>query len=263
MDAKQALEGFYAVCDEESRLEPKHGQVEFLTTMRYIERYLRPGMRVLEIGAGTGRYSRAIAKMGYAVDAIELVQSNIDRFCEKIEEGMKIRLWQGNALDLSAISDGEYDMVLLLGPMYHLYTSGDQRRAFSEAVRVTKIGGHLMTAYCIADASILMHGFVKGNIHSLIERGMVDTEKFIARSQPEDIFQLWRKEDIEALTASFPVCRLHYAATDLAANYQRDAIDAMDDETFALYMKYHFFLCERPDLVGATHHVLDVLRREG
>lgn len=262
MEAKEVLDRFYAVCDEESRLSAKHGQVEFLTTMRYIGRFLSPGMRVLEIGAGTGRYSRALAKMGFRVDAVELVQSNIDRFRSLIEEGMDIRLWQGNALSLADIADSEYDLVLLLGPMYHLFTPEDQRRAFSEAVRVTKNGGTLMTAYCIADASILMHGFVKGNVHRLIENGMLDTERFIARSKPEDVFQLWRKEDIEALTALFPVRRLHYVAADLAANYQRDALDNMDDETFALFMQYHFAICERSDLVGATHHALDVLRVE-
>ena len=54
-DVFQTLTNFYSNYDEEGRLLSKHGQVEYLTTMRYIEKYLRPGMRVLEIGAGTGR----------------------------------------------------------------------------------------------------------------------------------------------------------------------------------------------------------------
>ena len=51
-----------------------------LTTMRYIDKYIKPGDRVLEIGAETGRYSHALARQGYAVDAVELVEHNIEIF---------------------------------------------------------------------------------------------------------------------------------------------------------------------------------------
>ena len=64
---------YYNNYDEDSRLSPRHGTVEFLTTMRYIEKYIKPGSRVLEIGAGTGRYSHTLARLGYTVDAVELV----------------------------------------------------------------------------------------------------------------------------------------------------------------------------------------------
>ena len=75
------LKEFYEKhCDEDARLGSRHGAVEFLTTMRYIEKYLKPGDRVIEIGAGTGRYSHALARKGYAVDAVELLGHNIDVF---------------------------------------------------------------------------------------------------------------------------------------------------------------------------------------
>lgn len=261
MERKAVLEAWYAGYDEEARLASRHGQVEFLTTMRYIERYLQPGMRVLEIGAGTGRYSRAIAAQGYRVDAIELVQSNVERFQSLTAAGMDVHVRQGDALEMDNVPAEGYDLVLLLGPMYHLFTPEEQRRAYANALRATRSGGILMTAFCIADASILMYGFVRGNIFQLLESGMLDPEGFIARSDPKDLFQLWRKEDIDALTGQFAVQRLHYVATDLAANYQREAMDAMDERAFAMYMRWHFTLCERPDMVGATHHALDISRR--
>ncbi len=61
METKEILAQHYGSYDEDSRLLSQHGQVEFLTTMGYVEKYLRPGMRVLEIGAGTGRYSHTLA----------------------------------------------------------------------------------------------------------------------------------------------------------------------------------------------------------
>lgn len=58
------LKAYYETHDEDGRLLSRTGQIEFLTTMRYIEKYLRPGMRILEIGAATGRYSHTLARMG-------------------------------------------------------------------------------------------------------------------------------------------------------------------------------------------------------
>lgn len=73
MKTNQYLIDFYNNYDEDSRLTLKHGTVEFFTTMRYIEKYIRPENHVIEIGAGTGRYSHALARQGYTVDAVELV----------------------------------------------------------------------------------------------------------------------------------------------------------------------------------------------
>lgn len=89
MRTNQYLIDFYNHYDEDSRLRPKHGTVEFLTTMRYIEKYRKPGDCVLEIGAGTGRYSHALARQGYKVDAVELIEHNIEIF-QKIRRQMKI-----------------------------------------------------------------------------------------------------------------------------------------------------------------------------
>lgn len=68
VETNQYLVDFYNNYDEDSRLVAKHGTVEFLTTMRYIEKYIKPEDYVLEIGAGTGRYSHALARQGYAVE---------------------------------------------------------------------------------------------------------------------------------------------------------------------------------------------------
>lgn len=65
--------------------------------MHYIKRYICPGDRVLEIGAGTGRYSHALARQGYAVDAVELVAHNIERFRQNTQPNEQVTIVQGNA----------------------------------------------------------------------------------------------------------------------------------------------------------------------
>lgn len=263
METNSYLIDFYTSYDEDSRLALRHGSVEFLTTMRYIEKYLRPESRVLEIGAGTGRYSHALARKGYSVDAVELVPHNIDVFRKNTLPGEHVAVTEGNALDLSSFADDQYDITLLLGPLYHLYNEADKRQALREAIRVTKPGGIVFAAYVISDGSLLDEGFMHGKIDvaAYLQDGLLDAETFAAHSQPEDLFELVRKEDIDALMAAFPVRRLHYVATDGLSLLIREAIDKMDPEVFALYLKHHFVICERPDVVGLSSHVVDVFQK--
>lgn len=135
------LKSYYENYDEDNRLTSKIGQIEYITTMRYIQRYLKPHARILEIGAGTGRYSHALAQNGFRVDAVELLECNIDIFKKNSSPDEHITITQGNATDLSAFENNAYDITLLLGPMYHLFTKEEQLAALSEAIRVTKRGG--------------------------------------------------------------------------------------------------------------------------
>lgn len=265
MKTNQYLTDFYNNYDEDSRLSSKHGLVEFLTTMRYIDKYIKPGDSVLEVGAGTGRYSHALARQGYAVDAVELVEHNIDIFRLNTHPGEHVTIMQGNALDLSVVPENRYNITLLLGPLYHLYTIEDKQQALKEAIRVTKPGGIIFAAYVISDGCLIDEGFNRGNISvsEYIQKGLIDSRTFAARSEPKDLFELVRKENIDNLMSVFDVTRLHYVAADGCALLMREAVDAMDDDAFNLYLEYHFATCEREDLMGITSHSVDIFRKYG
>ncbi len=262
METFEALNAFYSAYDEEHRLLSRVGSVEFFTTIRYIEKYLQKGMRILEIGAATGRYSHYFARQGYAVDAVELIPHNIEIFKQNTTEGENIRIFQGNAMKLNMLEDEAYDLVLLLGPMYHLYTLSDQHKVMAEAVRVLKKGGKLMAAYCMADATMIQYAFGKNMIGNVIEKGLLDTETFAVTSDPSELFNIVRMEQIEEVNAPFPLKRLHFVGTDMYTMYCREMVEQMNEETFQLFLKYHFFLCERKDLVGLSNHTLDILEKQ-
>ena len=131
---KEILNNFYTnVCDEDNRLiNSNHSKVEFITTIQYIDKYLKPGSKLLEVGAGTGRYSLHYAEQGYEVNAIEFVSHNIKILESKIKKDMKIKAEQGDAVDLSRFADNTFDVTLILGPLYHLYNLEDQLQKKAE-----------------------------------------------------------------------------------------------------------------------------------
>lgn len=250
---------FYNNYDEEGRLLRKSRMPEYLITMKYIEKYLAPGAKIIEIGAGTGRYSIALAEMGYDVTAVELVPRNIEIMKKKIKSHHNIKICRGNACDMSEFESSSYDIVLLLGPMYHLFTSEDKHKAMSEAVRLAKKNAVIFASYCNNDTSVYKF-FYKNVALKYIEKGLIK-EDYHTVSAPEEIFELYRKSDIDKLMERYNVTRLHFVGVDMLSYIFDDKFDDLNDREFEEYMKFLSTLCEREDCVGMSIHLLDVFRK--
>lgn len=260
MDSK--LNQFYENYDEEGRLLTRAGNVEFATTMHFIQKYLKPRMRILEVGAATGRYSHTLARQGYRVDAVELVKHNIDVFNSLTVPGEDLTIRQGDARALSCFEDNTFDLTLVLGPMYHLFEEADRQQTLREAVRVTKKGGVIFAAYCMLDASILCYGFARNELNGLIQEGRIYLDEFTQIPTQLDYFCLCRKEEIDSLREVLNVTQLHFIAADGYAKHMEGALAEMDESTYDTFLRYHLATCERPDLVGISHHTLDIFRKD-
>lgn len=249
---------YYNKFNEEKRLNSRHGRVEYITSMKYIHEYLADmdSSKILDIGAGTGRYSVALAEEGYDVTAVEYVKYNLGILKSK---GSNVKAYQGTALNLSRFEDNTFDLTLLFGPMYHLYTFEDKLKALNEAKRVTKSGGILLVAYCMNEYAVIIHGFRDKNIKESIKHCKL-TEDFHCISESEDLYDYVRIEDINGLNEAAGVKRLKIISADGAANYIRQTLNQLDEEEFELFIKYHLSVCERQELIGAGAHTVDILR---
>ncbi len=255
------VSGFYGSIDEDSRLHSsRHGQLEQLTTMHYIRHYTAPGSRILEIGAGTGRYSIALAKEGHSVTAVELVDGNLSILRQNGAGLDNLLAFQGDALDLSRFADDTFDMTLLLGPMYHLYTPEDVHRALNEAIRVTRRGGVIITAFLSVHA-ILFNNYLNGNLLAGIEENF--DHKGQVRHFEEQLFTGYDIAEFEALFTRKPVKHLCTAAADSILELAEKCRDfAMSDEEFAAFAAHHLTVCETRELLGCSSHLLHICRKE-
>jgi S-adenosylmethionine-dependent methyltransferase len=144
------IAAFYdqGVEDEDARLE-QH-QLEYDLTWRYLTRYLPPFGSILEIGAGTGRYTLELCRRGYFVTAVDLSAALLERCQQRLEAERlhgQAQCIVADARYLQAVPITAFDAVLLMGPLYHLVFEEDRREALRQAADRLCNGGLLFSAH--------------------------------------------------------------------------------------------------------------------
>ena len=250
---------YYNKFNEDKRLTRRHGIVEYTTAMKYINKYLKKmdNPKILDVGAGTGRYSIDLYNNGYDVTAVELVKHNLMTLKAKNKD-IKARL--GNATNLYMFKDNSFDMVLLFGPLYHLISNEDKLKAIMEAKRVCKPNGIIMISYYMNEYAVLKHGFIDGNILNAIKNKEIDNNYHIT-PKSNDLYSMVRLEDINELKKLSGLKRLKILSQDGITDYIRKDINNMQEDIFKEYIKYHLSICERKELLGISSHVLDILKK--
>lgn len=247
----ELVQELYRRFDENSRLNKSQAaRVEFLTTVRYIEKYLSPSSKILDVGAGAGEYSLYFARKGFHVSALELADANIAAFRKKIASNDPIDLTQGNALDLSRYESNSFDIVLLFGPLYHLHDEKDRLRCIEEAKRVCKPEGKIFFAFISNDIVILT--MQKTNSDYLLN-GDYNKETFRLDDIP---FVFHTVERCRELLDKVGIHICHEVAADGASELLQDLVNSLDEASYQQYLRYHFYICEKPELLGMSNHLL-------
>ena len=254
-DDADLVQEVYRRVNEDSRLNKSQAaRVEFLTTVRYIEKYLISGTKILDVGAGAGEYSLYFARKGYHVSALELADANIAAFRAKMTDDDPIDLVQGNALDLSRYDSDSFDVVLLFGPLYHLHEEADKLRCIEEAKRVCKPNGKIFFAFISNDMVILT---MQQCQEDYLMNGDYNKETFRLDDFP---FVFHTPDHCRELLGKAGIQICHEVASDGASELLQDLVNSLDEASYQQYLRYHFYICEKPEFLGMSNHLLFVGR---
>ncbi len=252
------LEKYYQKFNEDKRLLSRHGIVEFTVCMKYIHDIIgkRTNLNIADIGAGTGRYSCVLADEGHNVTAIDLVNKNVSQIKMKSN---KVVAKQGNALNLK-LADESQDIVILFGPTYHLFSHEDKLKSILEAKRVTKKGGYILVMYLMNEYAVITYAFKEGNLQKVLSENKLD-ENFKCQTNISDLYSYVRIEDINKLASDANLERVKIIGVDGATDYIRPTLNKLSEEDFKTFINYQLSICERPELLGASSHVMDILKK--
>ena len=250
----------YTDYDEDTRLvKDRAHHIEYLTTMRYIQQFLKPKAKILEIGAGTGRYAITLAKMGYEVVAVDLVPKHVETMKRKSRRLKNFQCMVADALDLSLFKDNSFDMVLNLGPLYHLFHQKDKNKAVKETLRVAKKDGICMFAYLSGGAIMISYGLRKNKVIRTLSC-MDKTGR--VKDIPEEVFAAFYIEDFKKLFAGTKTKYITNVATDGIAPAMSEYLEQLSRKGYQAFLNWHFMTCERPDQQGLSSHLLYICRKK-
>jgi 2-polyprenyl-3-methyl-5-hydroxy-6-metoxy-1,4-benzoquinol methylase len=140
---------FYDQIDEAVRLEAED-PIEYAITLRYLQRYIPDNVTVADVGVGGGQYSELLARRGCRLHLADVSQRLLDAAVARLHAvglGSQIESQRrASASDLSHVPAASSDVVLLLGPLYHLLTTSERRLAVGEAARLLRRDGIIFAA---------------------------------------------------------------------------------------------------------------------
>lgn len=192
-------------------------------------------LRIIDIGAGPGRYSLLLSQAGHEVTLVDLSPASVE-FSRKVTGGRLAGYLCGSATDLGAFADESFDAALLMGPLYHLLSEADRRRSVSEARRVIVPGGLLFASFI--------------SVYAEPNSGFIDAY-FI---HPSGVTPFMESEGLETLTV---------LAVEGVASMIEDNVNALQGALWDYWVEVNYRLAADPSLHGGAEHLLYVGRRKG
>ncbi|WP_432453758.1 class I SAM-dependent methyltransferase [Agarivorans sp. QJM3NY_29] len=257
---------YYAKFDEEKRLLSQNiTRIEFDTTLSMLESYIDPSCNLTELGAATGRYSLHYAQQGINVTAVELVPELVEQLNNNAKrQSLSLSVYEANATDVSFIENNTQDVVLILGPLYHIQSKLDREAVLKEANRVLKPNGIVAIAYI---SRFFVAGLLAKMSSDLVLPTMLSelNESGLVTSPAVDPFfrtgYFAKPSEIESLAVQTGFCVENHIATDGYVRFIDQEVNQLNEKQYQAWLKYHLSTCAEPSLLGSSNHGLVIAKK--
>jgi SAM-dependent methyltransferase len=261
------IEAYYNNSSEGEHTRLERHQLEHDLTWRYLDGYLPPAGKILEIGAATGRYTLELARRSYRVTAVDLSAALLDVCRVNLEQanlGEQVRLVVADVRRLEQAADNDYDAVLLMGPLYHLVEKDDRVRALQEAVSRLRSGGILFSAWIsrygiMADVLKDTPEWIEDQTHvkSILESGRRPAH------YPKGGFRGYfaRVEEIAPLHENLGLETLVLAGVEPVISADDGSYNKLSGEQRRLWLDLLYEISTEKSILGASRHLLYIGRK--
>ena len=242
---------------------------EFILTTWMMEKYIRPGQRILDIGGGPGRYAIHFARMGCEVVLVDLSEGNIALAKQKAQEaGVSIQAHVCNCLELDRLALGQYDHVFLMGPLYHLQEEEQRAQAVRMAIQHLKPGANLYASFILAFAGVIYNlqheGFLEGDMANPHSARLIDNvlrgENYIGPAFTSVCFH--HQNQILPFMESFDLEKLHFFGQEGILAPNRLELARRTESEQACWLEVAKRLLEAPELLSFSEHAMYIGRKK-
>lgn len=265
MAFKEDVQKFYDdyVLKEWTRI--KRHPIEFEINMRYIKRYLKKGDKILDIGGGPGRYSLSLAEDGYDVTLLDLSPINVEFAANKASEsGLKLKTLCADACVADTLIDDKFDIVLLMGPLYHLPDETERILAVDAALNLLKSGGIIFTAF-ISSAAMVYYYLLREPSAILNES---EKHFFDIFTESQDFSGLGFTHNhfispsgVEAFMSRFPLEKLHILGSEGILSLREKELLTEPKEVLNAWIDLAEKVCEKEESIWLSNHLLYIGRK--
>jgi 2-polyprenyl-3-methyl-5-hydroxy-6-metoxy-1,4-benzoquinol methylase len=267
MNDIEAVKSYYDenVMLEWQRLENYYP--EFEITKRYLNRYIKQGEKVLDVGGGPGRYSLYLLNKDCDVTLIDLSQSNIDFAKEKSEEHhLDLKAVQGDARDIKNIVHDKFDHILLMGPLYHLIEEADRINTIKSCLDLLKPGGMIYIGFVSSNARIIYT--LRDKPEKILDdsvvkdwRYFIDGTDFLGDSFTRAYFI--KPENVLPFMEQFNLKKVHFLSCESILAPSMNDLKRQPQQVIDKWLDFAEKVCEREELMNFAEHLMYIGSKNG
>ena len=247
---------------------PPAERVNFEVHRLLLTETVQAGDRVLEVGAGPGRFTIELAHLDATVSVVDISPRQLELNREKVAEaGFERRVESRNiadVVDLTRFDDDSFDAAVCIGgPLSYVFDRADD--ALAELLRVTRPGGHVV--FSVMSLLGAFHAFFPV-IPEFIDdygiaaaRAVFDRGDLPGEQNDGHHLRMYRWRDVQALVDRHPCTLVTASAANFISTVHGDVLAELDEERWRLFLEWELRACREPGALDAGTHIAVVVRK--